>query len=292
MQILRWCVIIGALVWGEVSYSDAEMKVKILQPGVFTENVSTLQEQAILKIRASFEEFGGGMTEEDFSFASIAEIRRLDVNNDNKEDLAVLINWTCSADPIELMLICHVQKDVVAYLFSTQRASMNDTLRDVNGDHLFEVFINSTFPERIALFNAIFWIDVYSWENNTYQQNNAKFLDSFYIPLYFPYIAIHLANATKELSSEQRREFVTTMLQESQHALEQIANLLSIEQQQRQNAIALKQSPSPEELLSISIQLGNLQKMLQQGRDISHIRSGIQQQEKMLNELAISAQSQ
>jgi hypothetical protein len=161
---------------------------------------------------------------------SVAEVRVADLNGDGKKDVAALFNFNCTADPGELFLLCSVGDRFVVQMLDTEWATLDESLRDLDGDGKLEVILNRMIEGNSAHCNAFFWHDVFVWTKGGYRPSgNARFVKSYYLRHYLPLVDSHVSRAQELLASQaDRRDLgqAVAMLEDSAAAIGHVAALL------------------------------------------------------------------
>jgi hypothetical protein len=195
------------------------------------------------------------------TFVSIADMKRIDLNSDGKEDLVALINHRGMSDPVEVFLLCSVENKFVAQTLSTERATLDTTILDLNNDGIYEVRVNSTIAGETPHALVVYWVDVYSWSGQRYVQNNEQFFESFYLRRYLPYLSERLKDVGKRLEWGEQNKTLSAVLNDCRTAIQKVSTIQNNEIDRKlqlsEQLILLHQN-----LSLVSTQIKHVQEML------------------------------
>lgn len=159
---------------------------------------------------------------------SIAEAKRMDLNGDGIADIVATVNKETSGDPVGVFLLVSSGDQYVLQEFDTERASLDETVRDLRGEGKYEILVTQEISSTAPHAQAFYWYDVYAWDGSEYVPNNASFIDTFYIERYIPLIAQRIMSVENRVKSsdEREREVGVGMLDACRKALERVRDLV------------------------------------------------------------------
>lgn len=223
------------------------------------------------------------------TFVSIADMQRIDLNGDGKKDFAALLNYRGTSDPVELFLLYSVENGVVVQTFPTERAMMNTTVLDLDGDGIYEICLNESILGNTPHVLVVYWVNVYSWNGQTYVKSNEQAFESFYMHRYLPQISERLHDLEKRLDWGESRKTILSVLEDCRTALEKISSMSTTETFQK-HLPTLRETVDLESvrnnLSSISSQLVRTQELLRQNAQNEEITSVLQASQKLLQQMS------
>ena len=156
---------------------------------------------------------------------SVDEMRTLDINRDGRKDLVALTSDGCTADPNGVLLVCSVPRGYIVQMIFTERALLEDTLRDVDGDGKYEIVTNSWVMGATCHAMACHWHDVYTWTPRGYTPANCQYLEPYYLAQYLPELIRYIAFAEERLQLGDDRSDATAILQDARMLIGKVVAL-------------------------------------------------------------------
>jgi hypothetical protein len=223
------------------------------------------------------------------TFVSIAKKKWIDLNNDGKEDFTALINQNCTSDPVELFLLCSLGDGFVAQTLRTERARMDSTVLDLNGDGVYELCLNESILGDTPHVLVVYWVNVHAWNGQAYVKSNEQFVESFYRRRYLSQLSERLHDAGKRLNWGESRPTIVSVLEDCRTALARVSALQNPEK--RQDSLTdrhhlIEPEKVHRDLSQISEQIAHAQELLRSGEEHEVITSVLEKSHKALNSVS------
>ena len=154
----------------------------------------------------------------------------MDVNGDGIQDIVALINYNCTADPVEVLTLCSMNHGFIAQRFPTERAVMARTFIDIDADGKYELLLNVPIPGNAPHSETFYWTNIYSWREKGYSQANEIFLESYYLKKYLPLVCARIAYAEALINSAKHykkqnmasKELAIAILEDCRKAIKKV----------------------------------------------------------------------
>lgn len=170
---------------------------------------------------------------------TVAEFSRIDVNGDGREDILLLVNLSCAADPAELVVGCSANEAFYFQRFAVEHGKLSKCVRDLDDDKIYEILRPSVIQSPTTPHaNALVWYDIYKWTGTRFEQKNREF-PAYYFGEYLPLLARQIEvisrishSATIGEDDKEHQDMmalVRSMLDDCRTALARLSRLLNEE---------------------------------------------------------------
>ncbi|HBC86334.1 MAG TPA: hypothetical protein DCZ94_05195 [Lentisphaeria bacterium] len=234
--MIKNILIVSAAVLIHISFTGAlfsdEIKkysIEQLQKAGFTsENMS---KDAFLKLRNKVFE----IPDYESGQFSIDKMKKIDAKGNKLKGYIATINGNCTSDPAEVFILASSDgNEYIVQRFDSLHASLDEILRDIDGDGNFEILVNEEIAgENTPRCNSFFWVNIYTWkEGGGFVIDNEKFIKSYYFKEYLNMISKRIAEAEHLLNMPEKdpdaskvKTIALSMLEDCRTALSKLSKL-------------------------------------------------------------------